>query len=63
MDNLKIILLLLLAATSCTKHTPGTGVQDIRIYLSAGQMPDSRSADPEEDLVTDMNIFIFNLIR
>lgn len=60
MDNLKIILLLLLSATSCTKHTPGTGVQDIRIYLSAGQMPDSRSADPEEDLVTDMNIFIFN---
>lgn len=51
-----------IAAISCT----GAGLEDrpctarTDIYIYSGDLMATRSADPQENLITDMNLFIFN---
>lgn len=51
-----------MAAISCTgaglEERPDTALTDIFLY--SGDSMKTRSEDPQEDLITDMNLFIFN---
>ena len=47
-------------ATSCGEKTFSEEESEILIELDTGQPAEVRSADPQEDLITDMNLFIFN---
>lgn len=53
--------MLMLSAVSCTKEgAENTLTSEVEIEFSTEQAISSRSADPDENLLTDMNIYIFD---
>ena len=52
-----------LCSVSCTGGSDGMPYgkeEEMEIEFIAGEIAGTRSADPQENLVTDMNIYIFN---